>query len=609
MKLFYPLVATLLCAPPAFAQHPDRTAGKPQVLFSGPPATQKTGDSATSHDKITDAERRGVAITAWDLDVHLAPAHQSLEAHARVTLKNAGTSPLAAIPLQLSSSLHFEDIGLRGKRLPFSFTTLASDADHTGKIVEAAIPLAEALPPGSMLTLDVDYGGTIPLTAQRLLSIGAPEGQAEATDWDRISGDFTGLRGYGNVLWYPVSSVPVSLGNGDTLFMEIGRQKLLDQKATMALRVTDEFTGNAPTAALLNGHYLALSKPAAMPTASFPGVVTCSLPATPLGFEAPSLFLVRRTETEGNGLRVLSTKGGGANGQDYITAAGLTAPLVHTWLGAGPHPLFTVLELPEPDDAPAETGEVLATPFSASSAQQVAPVVAHSLAHGAFWSRRAWLNEGVANFVSTLWFDSSMGHKAAMESLNASRPALAIAEPGSPGEGAGEDLEHAVSELYYRTKATYVLWMLRNMVGDKPLQAALQAYKPAEDTQPGYFQHLVEQASGQKLQWFFDDWVYNDRGLPDLSIGGVYSSAEAHQQTLVAVDIINDGYAAADVPLTVKGSDTSVTDWVRVPAHGRVTHRVLFQESPVEVDLNDGSIPEVQDSLHRKILKTASPAQ
>lgn len=598
------LAVSACCALPAFAQQQQ----KPQVLFSGPPVAAPAPQAAPT-SKVTDAERRAVVIAAWDLDVHLVSRDQSFEAHARVTLRNDGEEPLTEVPLQLSSSLHFETIGYQGKRLPFSAAPINSDADHTGQLVEAAIPLPDPLTPKATLTLDVDYGGAIPLTAKRLLAIGAPQAQAEASDWDRISADFTGLRGFGNVVWYPVSSVPVLLGDGAKLFTEIGRQKLLDQDATVALRVTDEFTGEPPNAAALDGRYIPPDKPSSMPSATFPGVITVSLPPTRLGFETPSLFLARRTEIADNGLRVLAGDADSANAHNYIAAAGLAAPLIKTWFGTKSHALATVFALPEPADAPAETGDVLLTPLANTTPQDLAPAVVHALAHAAFFSPRAWLNEGVASFMGTLWIDSTSGHTAAMENLNAGRPALALAEPASPGQGPGEDLLHAVSPVYYRTKATYVLWMLREIVGDKDLQAALQAYKPVQDTDPDYFEHLLNETSGTDLSWFFANWVNQDRGLPDLSIGGVYPSPEAHEQILVAIDIVNDGYAEATVPVTVRGAGTATTTaWVRIPAHGTVTHRMLCPEIPAEVDLNDGSIPEVQASIHRKMLNT-TPAQ
>lgn len=581
---------------------------QPQVLFSGPPQAHAPAPALSPASKVTDAEREAVAITAWDIDVHLVPRDQSLEAHARVTLRNGGASALNIIPLQLSSTLHFETVGFEGHRLPFSTATLNSDTDHTGQLIEADIRLASPLAPHSEVTLDVDYGGTVPLTAQRLLAIGAPEARAQASDWDRISSDFTGMRGFGNVVWYPVCSVSAVLGDASRVFDEIGRQKLLDQNATIALRITDEFFDQPPNAALLDGQWVPLDKPTSMPSASFPGVITASVAARRLGFEVPSLFLARRTETSGHGLRVLTTDSDTAAARDSIAAAESVQPLIRTWFGGATHALATILDLPEPDDDPAETGDLLATPVADKPASQLDPIIAHALAHASFASPRGWLNEGVASFVGTLWLDSTSGRSAAMENLNAGRQALALVEPASPGQGAGQDLLHATSPAYFRTKPTYVLWMLRNLIGDAKLAAALQAYHPGDDSQDDYFERVLEKERGTDLRWFFDNWVYQDRGLPDLSIAGVYPTPEAHQQYLVAVDIVNDGSAEASVPVILKDGDAAATDWVRVPAHGHVTHRMLFQDSPTEVDVNDGSVPEVRDTIHQRML-TSSPQQ
>ncbi|HLJ77746.1 MAG TPA: hypothetical protein VKT75_10040 [Acidobacteriaceae bacterium] len=580
---------------------------KPEVLFSGPPATQTPALTPPQTSEVTDAQREAVAIRAWEVDLHLVPRAQSMEAHARVTLQNQGAAALAVIPLQLSSTLHFEGVGMQGRRLRFSTTMLNSDTDHTGQLIEADIQPPSPLAPHGEITLDVDYGGTVPLTAQRLLAIGAPEAKAQASDWDRISPDFTGLRGFGNVVWYPVASVPAVLGDGSRVFDEIGRQKLLDQNATIALHVTDEFLDQPPSAAVLNGQWVQMDKPTSMPTASFPGVITASIARRRIGFDVPSVFLARRTETSGQGLRILTNDGDAHYAGNYLAAAESVQPLIHTWFGNTSHPAATILELPEPDDDSAETGDLLATPVSSTPSSQLAPALAHALAHAYFTSPRAWLNEGVANFVGNLWLDSTSGHAAAMDHLNAERQALALVEPASPGQGTGQDLLNAGSPAYYRTKATYVLWMLRNQIGDAKLASALQSYNPADDTENDYFEHVVEKASGTDLRWFFENWVYQDRGLPDLSIGGVYSSQEAHQQYLVAVDIANEGYAEAYVPVTLKAGDAASTNWVHVPANGHITHRMLFQQSPTEVDVNDGSVPEVRDSIHQRMLTDDRP--
>jgi len=56
------------------------------------------------------------------------------------------------------------------------------------------------------------------------------------------------------------------------------------------------------------------------------------------------------------------------------------------------------------------------------------------------------------------------------------------------------------------------------------------------------------------------------------------------------------------------GSDArSVAQRVRVPARGKAIQRVLIQGKPTEVQVNDGTVPETQASIH--ITKLEEPAQ
>jgi hypothetical protein len=524
---------------------------------------------------------------------------QAIAAQARVMVRNDGDAPLEHLPLQLSSSLHFETVTLNGKKLAFAQNLINSDADYTGQLREAVIELPQPLMPKSELNLDVGYSGEITPSAKRLEQVGTPADIAQQSDWDQISEDFTGLRGFGDVIWYPVASVPHLLSDGPQLFAEIGRQKLRQQDARVAIRVTAEYTGTAPNTAIINGHYISVPAPKVTPTASFPGVVTFSLPEQRLGFGTLNLFLAPRTVHESNGIRILTSADDEPNVQGYETAATTVQPLVEQWLGKSKRPL-TIFDLPEREDASFEQGAVTVTGLKALDPQKLTGVACHGLAHASFQSPQEWLNEGVANFLVTLWIEQSKGRDAALEYMESSRGALAIGEPSSPGESTGEPLITSSDAIYYRTKATYVLWMLRDLAGDKALSAALRGYDPAQDTSPEYFEHLVEQASGKNLKWFFDDWVYHDKGLPDLSIAAVYPSATSQAgQYLVAVDLANDGYAAAEVPVTIRTRSGIQTERVQIPARSKVTRRILITGLPTEVVLNDGVVPEVQASIHK----------
>ena len=380
----------------------------------------------------------------------------------------------------------------------------------------------------------------------------------------------------------------------------MGEHKLRMGAARFRLTLTDEFPhGQAPTVALINGHLVPLTL--TEPTTAgeeVAGIATASLDSAFLGFEAPSLFLA------------------------FVT------PFLQGWLGQAPRSQLTILDLPEAEDASFETGSLLVTAIQQATPDELDGVFAHALTHAWMASPRAWLSEGVAHFMGTLWLEKQQGRKKALESLESGRTALALAEPASPGEGPGQPLAQAISPVYYRTKATYVFWILRDLAGDAALSAAFRAYSPTDDATRGlgpsahseYFEKLIEQAaadSGESsslgprpglrrdLSWFFSDWVNADKGLPDIAIDSIFPSHTEGDNWLVAVNLSNSGYAAAEIPVTVSNPQTSVTQRVIVPARGKVTQRILMQGHPTKVQANDGTVPETEASVHVRTLGDA----
>jgi hypothetical protein len=399
--------------------------------------------------------------------------------------------------------------------------------------------------------------------------------------------------------------VPVILGDGARLFDEMGEHKLRMAGARFRLRVTAEFPhGHAPTVALINGHPAQLAVTEAGETAlDVAGAATATLEGATLGFEAPSLFVAVRTAHSGANTTLWTLPENEVNAQAWSAATTAVTPFLQGWLGQRPRSQLTLLDLPDAEDAPFESGALLATSIRQASPEQLDGILAHALTHAWMQSPRAWLSEGVAHFMGTLWVEKQDGRAQALGTLEAGRAALALAEPESPGRSAGQPLAEAISPVFYRTKATYVLWMLREVAGDATLSAALRAYNPAEDlardTARSSFEKLLEQAGDRRdLGWFFADWVDADKGLPDLSIGGVFPTSASSGNWLVAVDVVNNGYAAAEVPVTVRSEANSVTQRVVVPARGKVTPRILIQGKPTEAQVNDGTVPETQASVH-----------
>ena len=640
-------LAALPAAPQTTPAAPQEEPHHGQVIFSRStdangqttttvgPGAQQPAPSGQSVEAPTasDAEREALTFTEFNMDVHLRTTEHEIAVRALITVRNDGKSPLAHVPLQISSSLHWERIRVAATDALYTIATLNSDTDHTGQLHEAAVKLATPLAPGATLQLDVTYSGTVPQSGQRLLAIGTPEDVALHSDWDAIESDFTGLRGFGNVVWYPASAPPVILGDGARVFDEMGEHKLRMAGAHFSLHLTVEFShGHAPTVALINGHPvpLAVTEPQ-NGSDEISGVATATLSSATLGFEAPSLFAAVRTEHHAANTTLWTLPADNAAVDEWATAVSTVSPFLQGWLGQAPRSQLTILDLPDPEDAPFETGPLLVTAVRHGTPDQLTGVMAHALTHAWMSSPRAWLSEGVAHFMGTLWLEKKLGREKALEALESGRSALALIEPPSPGESSGQPLSQAISPVYYRTKATYVLWMLRDLVGDPALSAALRAYDPAQDAARGLgpnagsgsFERLLEQAGLRRdLSWFFADWVDADKGLPDIAIDNVFpTSAETASHTpnasdsgmgpeangwIVTVDLANSGYAAAEVPVTVRNPDTSVTQRVLVPARGKATQRILIQGRPTEVQANDGTVPETEASVHIRHLTEAN---
>lgn len=566
---------------------PATPSGQPQ------PDTSQTENDAGQAAKangpeLTDAERSAITFTAYDLDARLTPASSAMAMHARLTLRNDSDTPLTRVAMQISSTLRWESVDTFSAgavaRTEFSQHLLDTDADHTGKANEAVITLPAPLLPGKTLELDVFYSGTAPLSTGRLQRLGAAHDQALAADWDEIAPGRTVVRGFGNVLWYPVASPQLFLGQGAELFNAIGHMEQREQEASIRLRLGVEYTGDPPTAAYFCGRRQALHAvpdDPNMPIAAGAGIATAEFAAQPIGFRLPSLVLAERPEitlaplplagttapqtampeetssssssaSSSNSSSVVvpaeapaigapgplaTNNAGGAllavESEDegalppLAASAERVAPLLQQWLGVRPLSALTVIDHA---GQPFEDGPLLVAPVSALSVSTALPAMAHSLTHAWVQTGQPWMDEGLAQFFSLLWTEREQGHHAATTQMDELLQPLRLAEPnieeGKPAPP-GQPLIAATSELYFRRKAAAVWWMLRGVAGDEALQHALQAWRVSTSAHTTAeadalaFEALLEKTSGQDLHWLFDDWVLHDRGLPDIEITDV----------------------------------------------------------------------------------------
>jgi hypothetical protein len=423
---------------------------------------------------LTDAERGSIGVVGYDLDARITPATAKLAMRARVTVRNDGAVALHRVALQISSTLRWESATLLSangpKLLTFSQHLLETDADHTGKANEAVIALPVALEPGKTVELDTFYDGTIEASGQRLEQIGASAAQASASDWDAIGASGTYLRGFGNVLWYPVASPQLFLGDGAKLFNAIGETKLRDEAAMVRLRLAVEYKGDPPAEVYFCGRrkaFMAVPDNSEAPIAMATGVATAEFAAEPLGFRVLNLFVVNEAEQlvaptpvasdvdmappDGSkvaspavpdlGADVSSSNVGGASvGMPMLAvvsddagavkalaaSAETVAPLLQQWMGAEPLSALTVIDH---NGEPFEDGPLLVGPAAALGTSAASGGLAHSLTHAWVQTGRPWMDDGLAEFMSLMWVEQERGRDAAIAQLDDMELPLAAIEP------------------------------------------------------------------------------------------------------------------------------------------------------------------------------------
>ena len=170
----------------------------------------------------------------------------------------------------------------------------------------------------------------------------------------------------------------------------------------------------------------------------------------------------------------------------------------------------------------------------------VTDLVSHELSHSWFgdmvtcknWAE-LWLNEGFATYMEAAYREKAFGRESYITKLRGDagefmvNDALSRKRHGLFNRRAGD-----TDSLFENAAITYhkggvVLHQLREQVGTenfwKGVNAYLNAHKFA-NVESADLRKAMEDASGQGLKWFFDQWVYGV-GAPTLTVQPVYTAS------------------------------------------------------------------------------------
>jgi hypothetical protein len=541
-------------------------------------------------------DREAFTFTNYDLDVRIEPEQQRLGVRGKIKLRNDSLVPQKNIALQVSSTLDWSTIQIGAESVEFVTHEYTSDIDHTGALSEAIVTLPREVPPKSTIELDIGYEGVVPLDVTRLKRIGVPEDKATHSDWDQIGKSFTAVRGIGYVVWYPVATESADLSEGNTVFETLGRWKAREAEANLKIKLTHSGATGEPPLLICNGKSGQQFHEQMGRAYSVQGEYSFE----PLGTTVPLFVIGSYDALERPSLKISFLPGHKSGAENYALAADLAVPLVTEWFGA-PRQKAETLDLADSEVAPFESGPMLLTPLSSTNSAVYELSAVHQLTHAAFFSPRPWIYEGLAHFAQALEREQQSGRPAALDFMSRHRTSIvdaekALAAAHTENETANQSLINTSIEEFYRSKAMYVWWMLRDMVGDAALKKALSVYHSDQDKESAYVQHLIEAQTHRDLEWFFDDWVYRDRSLPDFRVESAYPRARVDGGSTLTVTINNLGDAGAEVPVTLRMEDGEVTKRVEVHAKSKAAVRFETNSSPREIVVNDGSVPESDTS-------------
>lgn len=537
-------------------------------------------------------DREAFTLTKYDLNVRLEPEQQRLGVRGKITLRNDSGSPQRNATLQISSSLNWSSITFEGKPVEYVTQQYVSDIDHTGALSEAIVVLPETVAPGQSVEVEIGYEGVIPQDTTRLTRIGVPADQAKHADWDQISSSFTAVRGIGYVAWYPIATEAVSLVDGDALPQAVSRWKQTERESQFNVGLcTTEKSPQPNTIALMNS-----------PVAELSGADAAGSSCTEFRFDhlrdvVPTFAAGQYGEVSRPVVDIHFLPDHRSGADNYSSAINEVSPLVTKWFGDHRLPgqaKGQTIDLGD-DDASFASGNTVLMPL-ASGDTKLLLSAAQQLTNLFFPSPRAWIHDGLSSYAQARLIEEKEGRKAAIDYLESHRKGLLETEQGDRSRTNDNSLISASDAFRVETKAMYVWWMLRELVGENALDASLADYKASEDNDPRYVQKLIETHAHKNLQWFFDDWVYQDHGLPDLRIASVYSSGLPSGGYMVTVTVANSGGAGAEVPVTAQMEGSEASERLMVPGKSQASVRIQLASPPVKVTVNDGSVPESDTS-------------
>jgi len=420
------------------------------------------------------AEKPRLHVDDYQISAELLPEAHKLSAHA--TVKVTALEDLSVVTFQLNNALRVTKL-VDANNKPLSPERITQDSS-------IRFALNDGVAKGASTAFSFDYEGTLenaddsPVQGLKLAYVG-PD-----TSYLLYSGLWFPVAGYGVNRFTATISVTVPahmivIGSGKAAAAAGG-----GKKTELASTKTFSFAWNKP---------------------SFPGTIIAGT------------FQETKSDEAGVDLRVFFKPAHAALATEYASTAVKEFTYFITQYGTAPSPRLEVVELPDDTVPSAYAPEIAAIASRAISEKVNYRLLANTVAHQ-WWGLSVspaskndwWIADGFARYSEARYVESAAG-AAALEDTVKDMSVGALAYDSVPLSSA-DKLDYFSPEFQslVTDKGAMILHMLRYVLGETKYLKTMRDFATQYGGKPASgddFRKLVEKEAGEKLTWFFSQWM------------------------------------------------------------------------------------------------------
>jgi tetratricopeptide (TPR) repeat protein len=430
------------------------------------------------------AEKMRLRVDDYQIDAELSPHSHKLAARAKV--KFTPLEDLSVVTFEFNNGLRLTKV-LDNNNKPLNAERVTQDST-------VRIPLTNGLPKDTATTMTFEYEGVLenadesPVQGLKLANVGDDTTYLlYASRWFPVNA--YGLNRFTATINVTVPAHMAAIGSGKESVGAMSSAKKVSTSAVPGKTYTFEW-----------------SKP------SFPGTIIAGQ------------FQEFKSDEAGVDLHVFFKPVHQNLGAEYASTAIKAFTYFITLYGVPPSNKLNVVELPDDTVPSAWAPEIAAIASRGITPKVNYRLLANTIAHQ-WWGVSVspaskddwWLDDGFARYSEARYVESAAG-EAGLEEAVKDMSVGALAYDTVPLSSVGKlDTFSPEFQSLVTDKGAMILHMLRWVVGDQKFDQTMRTFAAQYAGKPATmdnFREIAEQNYGDKLTWFFSQWL-DSTGAPE----------------------------------------------------------------------------------------------